>query len=885
MAPAPLRNYTIVLAIVLAFTAILSSASPAAAQEITLPAPTLTAQANDSAIELSWDAVDGAARYQLATRPRGGEWLYLDNNTLTETTFTHTNPAPATTHAYQVRAVSENGDAGEWSQRVFATFAAALTAPSLSLQPAADTIELSWTTISGAGGYQLIVWSGSGNWQQLGGGDLTGAAYSHAGIAAGTTYYYTVRAVNDSEVGPWSEQVSGSATGSQSAISTPTPTATPAPTLNLTPTPTSTPTQAPAPELTPTSTSTASPLSAPVLSAQAAGGAVKLGWSEVHGAVRYELWFYTQADAQQQLDDGTLTDTAFTHADLDEGVTYHYTVRAVGAAGQVSDWSAWVPVTVTEHQPSTGTPTPSPTPPNGLTATPTPTTETTPAPTPSAPPPPALSLQMTETAVDVRWDAVSGASRYELWVWTNAGGLQRLDNGSLTGTTYTHTELQPDATYHYTARTVNAAGVPSGWSTYVSATIAATNATTASQVFAQVSPSIAFVETKDGSGSGVLIEGGWIVTNAHVVWPSTSVRVVFPDGTAYENLPVRYWDYLADLALLGPVTTPAQYATMADGEHLPIGSPVYLIGYPGEYEEFPQPTMTQGIHSRLRQWEPGPFTFFQSDSTIVPGQSGGALVSASGHVIGISGFRIFGEFGFVTSSADLLPRIRKLLAGQAPSGIGPRLFPRGGGTLRHDLTLNSYWDEQVYVINEPPGTTLRFSLLGQNDGAVTISDALGLRRQTFDVFDITGFEYGAYFLGKFTPHFLTVRQNSTTAGSFILAANHNLVPFNDPDRGKMLRVGHSVYGNIDYPGDTDYFLLDLEEGEEVEILAQSILADMVLTVGLDSPVFSVSNDDSVGLLRRDSRVLFRAPIKARFYVIVRDFFNSAPGGYILTVNR
>ena len=98
MAPTPLRNYTTILAIILAFTATLSSAGPAAAQEntpvSTLAAPTLTAQANDSAIELSWDAVDGAARYQLATRPRGGEWLYLDNDTLTDTAFTHNNPAP-----------------------------------------------------------------------------------------------------------------------------------------------------------------------------------------------------------------------------------------------------------------------------------------------------------------------------------------------------------------------------------------------------------------------------------------------------------------------------------------------------------------------------------------------------------------------------------------------------------------------------------------------------------------------------------------------------------------------------------------------------------------------------------------------------------------------
>ena len=213
------------------------------------------------------------------------------------------------------------------------------------------------------------------------------------------------------------------------------------------------------------------------------------------------------------------------------------------------------------------------------------------------------------------WDPVKDAVRYVLWVWTSSGGPERLDNGSLTDTTYTHENLEAGASYHYTARAVNATGLPSGWSPYVTAAIPA-EISLASQIFANVSPSIAFIDTETGTGSGVLIEGGWIVTNSHVVWPYTSVRVVFPNGAEYRNLPVRYYDHLADLALLGPVSTPTQYATMLDGEALPIGSPVYLIGYPGEYEGFPQPTMTEGIHSRLRQWDPGPFTFYQSDSTI-----------------------------------------------------------------------------------------------------------------------------------------------------------------------------------------------------------------------------------------------------------------------------
>ncbi len=82
----------------------------------------------------------------------------------------------------------------------------------------------------------------------------------------------------------------------------------------------------------------------------------------------------------------------------------------------------------------------------------------------------------------------------------------------------------------------------------------------------------------------MLIEDGYVVTNAHVVWPFQSVRVVFSDGSEYLDAPVLNWGLMADLAVLGPLSTAINPAALVNGEDLMIGSEIFLVGYPGEAE-------------------------------------------------------------------------------------------------------------------------------------------------------------------------------------------------------------------------------------------------------------------------------------------------------------
>ena len=183
----------------------------------------------------------------------------------------------------------------------------------------------------------------------------------------------------------------------------------------------------------------ASQLTAPALTAAAAANAVELRWDAVPGAVRYELWTWWDAETGwQQIGGDSLTGASYTHTGVTAGRKYYYTIRAVNAAGEKSGWqleyaSATVPT-------ASATPVASP-----LTA-------------------PKLTAAAVENAIELRWDPVSGAVRYELWTWWDAEtGWQQIGGDSLTGASYTHTGVTAGRKYYYTIRAVNAAGETGRW--------------------------------------------------------------------------------------------------------------------------------------------------------------------------------------------------------------------------------------------------------------------------------------------------------------------------------------------------------------------------------------------------------------------------------------
>ena len=160
------------------------------------------------------------------------------------------------------------------------------------------------------------------------------------------------------------------------------------------------------------------------------------------------------------------------------------------------------------------------------------------------------------------------------------------------------------------------------------------------EAFEKVALSMVYIETAARGGSGILIEGGYILTSAQIVWPFDTARVFFADGSGFSAVPVRASDLFADLAVLGPVDAPHGGVALAGQEVVGAGLDVLVIGFGETTEEVPKPTITQRVVAGIREFEPTGITYFQTDSFLTSDtgaatpRTGWVLVSTRGECVG-----------------------------------------------------------------------------------------------------------------------------------------------------------------------------------------------------------------------------------------------------------
>lgn len=156
-----------------------------------------------------------------------------------------------------------------------------------------------------------------------------------------------------------------------------------------------------------------------------------------------------------------------------------------------------------------------------------------------------------------------------------------------------------------------------------------------------VERSIVHVQTSDSAGSGFLVSGGRVVTNAHVIGDAVSATVWFSNGARRESRLVAI-DEALDLAVLqvprAPVSAEPLQLVSDDAEST-AGSAVWAWGYPFEADVVAAgfsraPTVSAGIVSARRVRED--VAYIQTDAAVNPGSSGGPLLNASGLVVGVN---------------------------------------------------------------------------------------------------------------------------------------------------------------------------------------------------------------------------------------------------------
>lgn len=152
-----------------------------------------------------------------------------------------------------------------------------------------------------------------------------------------------------------------------------------------------------------------------------------------------------------------------------------------------------------------------------------------------------------------------------------------------------------------------------------------------------------FKQYGSGSGSGVIVSSdGYIVTNNHVIDNASEIEVILNDNSKY-TAKIIGTDPSTDIAVLKIEAKGLRAISIGNSDEVNIGEWVLAVGNPFNLTS----TVTAGIISakarninllaERSQTSVVPIeSFIQTDAAVNPGNSGGALVNASGELIGIN---------------------------------------------------------------------------------------------------------------------------------------------------------------------------------------------------------------------------------------------------------
>jgi serine protease Do len=192
--------------------------------------------------------------------------------------------------------------------------------------------------------------------------------------------------------------------------------------------------------------------------------------------------------------------------------------------------------------------------------------------------------------------------------------------------------------------------------------------TAVGDVAERIGPSIVGIG-RGTRGSGVVVAAGKVLTNAHNL-RGDEVTVTFADGRSVRGT-VTGFDGEGDLAVIDVDTGTATPLEWGDGSALAVGAAVFGAGA----SHGGGTRVTFGLVSAVARAFRGPGGrriegSVEHTAPLAPGSSGGALLDASGQLVGINTNRI-GEGFYLALPADdeLRQRIDALGRGESPKRL------------------------------------------------------------------------------------------------------------------------------------------------------------------------------------------------------------------------
>ncbi len=234
-------------------------------------------------VKLTWNKVNGAAKYRVYYKGRKGWTRMVDT---TSTSYIDKDVSSGRNYTYTVRCISADGKSFTSGYDSKGTTVKYIAAPEISkLENVNGGVKITWNKVSGAAKYR-VYYKGSKGWTRM--VDTTSTSYIDKDVSSGRNYTYTVRCISAD---------GKSFTSGYDSKGT-----------------------------------TIKYIAAPEISKlENVNGGVKITWNKVSGAAKYRVYYKGSKGWTRMVD---TTSTSYIDKDVSSGRNYTYTVRCISADGK-----------------------------------------------------------------------------------------------------------------------------------------------------------------------------------------------------------------------------------------------------------------------------------------------------------------------------------------------------------------------------------------------------------------------------------------------------------------------------------------------------------------------------------------------------------------------